>query len=217
MSRLRWVLCALSVVFFSALSGRANEFVNNSFGPPWGCAQWPLVELAEGIIYYADWYQTSCNDNPQACYVFGDYDYPQICPDCVPGNDDDFLSHRFPGLSKPIAEDYVLSLPEGAARENSEPSETPDLKFIQIEDTQGALITAKVFAFRIYPRRLSGESATDSGRTIVVAMQMEGEPDTQPVHLASKPLETKTPCYAYSTVYEPAEGQRFPILVLTAK
>ena len=96
-------------------------------------------------------------------------------------------------------------------------TEVPGLKFIQFKGANGNLITAKVFAFQTYKRRLLQQSVPDNGRMIVVAMQMKGEPSVQPVSLKCKPLDKPEACFAYSGEYDQGAGARIPILVLTAR
>jgi hypothetical protein len=170
-----------------------------------------------GTVYFADLYETSCDDEPEADYLVGSYAWPQDCPDCDGGSPSGDLARGFPGLDEPIMADYSMQLPEGRARRFSRPSDYPDLRFIQFEGVNGDLLTAKVFAFTIERPRTVGGLETKVERTILVALQMQGLPTSKPVTLIGKPLARQGDCHAYSAVYEPGVGQRFPILVLTAK
>jgi len=194
--------------------GNSNAQVG---GPPCGCAQWPLLQLGEGILYYADFYESTCDDNPLPSYVFGEYDWPQFCPDCVSVTDLAEATQRYRGLESPISEEYVHKLPTGLARDYSEPVDLPDLKVIQFKSADGALVAAKVFVFKIYKQRLLQTSAKDEGREIAIAMQLKRQPSDLPVAVECTPLGNSQTCCAYSTFYDRGNRQRLPILVLMAR
>jgi hypothetical protein len=209
MNRFLGKYCALTVT----LAVATGAYASHAYGQ-WGCAIIPVLEYDGGTMYYADLYETSCDDNPEPTYIFGDYDYPQICPNCETGSQ--LVSNRFQGLPAPISEAFVLQLPEGPARNHSELVDFQGPKFIQIEDVKGDFITAKVFAFKVYKRRLLQKPGPDEGRLIVIAMQVASTPGEEPVMLRSKPVDEVGACFAYSAVYE--DGNRpIPLLVLTAK
>ncbi len=216
MIRNRGRFCALIMVAAAAFWGTtACAFAQG--GGPWGCVQWPIADYGEGILYYADYYENSCDDTPEAAYVFGDYDWPQTCPDCVPAFNDGAASKQFRGLDAPVEQEFVLQLPEGPARDFAKAIELPSLKNIQFKNASGTLITAKVFAFKVFKRSLLRQSVPDEGRTIVVAMQVKGQPSVPPVSIECAPLDKSGACCAYSARYDAGAGQQIPMLVLTAK
>jgi hypothetical protein len=207
-------VCALVLIALSSC-GCSSEATN--CGGPWVCPLWPLYESQAGTIFYCDLYETSCDDEPEAEYLIGSFEWPQYCPDCDAGGLSGDLAKSFAGLDEPITADYTMELPEGRARRFSRPSDSPDLRFLQFEDVNGAFITAKVFAFTIQTSQAIGGLESNAERTILVALQMRGAPTSKPLSLLGKPLAPRGNCRAYSAVYEPGIGQRFPILVLTAK
>lgn len=209
MNRFLGKCCALML---TSLALVAVGHANHAYGQ-WGCAIIPVLEYDGGTMYYADLYTTSCDDTPEAIYIFGNYDYPQICPNCETGSE--LASNRFQGLPAPISETFVLQLPEGPARNHSELVDMQGPKFIQIEDVKGDSITAKVFAFKVYTRRLLQKPGPDEGRLMVVAMQVVPTPGQEPVKVRSKPVDEVGECFAYSAVYEDSDWQ-IPMLVLTA-
>jgi hypothetical protein len=53
---------------------------------PYTCPLFPIMTFSGGTLYYCDYFESDCEDNPQPGYVAGNYDYPLNCPDCVEGS-----------------------------------------------------------------------------------------------------------------------------------
>ena len=208
--------CALAALALNVIVCITSSRAQSS-GPPCGCAQWPMLQLGDAILYYAEFYESTCDDNPQPCYVYGDYDWPQFCPDCVSATELAESTRQYRGLDAPIAENYVHQLPAGPSRDYSKVIDMPDLQFIQFKGSDGNLIAAKVFVFKIYKQRLLASSTKDEGRMIAIAMQLDRAPSVLPASVECAPLGNPQTCCAYSTIYDRGLGQRLPILVLTAR
>lgn len=53
---------------------------------PYTCPLFPIMTFSGGTLYYCDYFESDCEDAPQAGYVVGNYDCPSNCPDCVDGS-----------------------------------------------------------------------------------------------------------------------------------
>ena len=180
------------------------------------CALWPIVSMPYGTLYYASYYATTCNLPPQASYVLGQFNFPQVCPNCVYAGAAN--EHKvFPGLDAPVQKSFVYELPQGPADSFVTPLKTAEQDFVVIKDASGKEIMAKVFAFEVIFKNTRLTPARTESRTFAVAFEMAGTPLSSAQKLECKPVDDQPNCTVYAATYAPTATLKMPLLILTAK
>jgi hypothetical protein len=188
---------------------------------PWWCPLWELEYLPDStILYYCDYFPTSCSLPPQADYVIGNYSVPMICPNCLTYKNDPTTSNaggtkNYPGLPHAVEHDFIGHVMDPSISKHSDTYVDPRIKYLKIKDRE---VYAKVLVhvFRVGERLTP---PTSEVQLVYVAYQVK-KPNPKPedaLTLACERLDEADPCYAFRATFSPPGKKDISILVLTAK
>ena len=169
----------------------------------WTCVRTKLYEIsANNWLYYADFFEGGCEEDPQGCYVEGDYD-SNITEDCPGGcisssaktaafskSDMARLEHpsrlTFAGFNRPLAyDDCKLTLSEGITQVGD-----PIPSTIQLEE-EGRVYKAKIFCLKL-----------KDSRTVYVAFEIKDFPASpKPGDFSATTAKKCKGLHAYSMTY----------------
>jgi hypothetical protein len=197
---------------------------------PCACVLFPIYYLADGTIFYCDYYPTSCDDTPEAAYVIEDDSTPWPyqtcgCVLCFATSGDAKKTRKnerkFPGLPSVVDSNYQHDgmVPTGKAREFTTILIDPKLEYVQFllgEET----IYAKVLVFSWKtgqatdrnPKNLATRMRYIAFQTASVRAGAKCEAVT-----AEPIFSDENPCYAYQCVHQLDGGKPAHVMVLLAK
>ncbi len=186
------------------------------------CPLFELIQLPGGtILYYADYYPTSCADQPHVTIIAGVFDPPADCweGECEEVDGGAFLSSlHAPGLPGRVSANHVHD-PGRLAAEYCRVSSEPDFRFIEFTLNDGDLVqhvVGKITTVEVTRPRPNGQPPKT--RRVYVAFESVGRTSgSVPVRVKPHGLHRLNhyPHGYVATVQHPTRQESVQVLVLT--
>jgi hypothetical protein len=179
---------------------------------PCTCVLWQLYNYDNtNYLWYADYYQSACTDQPQVAYWYGSVtSWPQICSACQRWEDGRLVAAAgnagsFPGMKTPILSTDKTPALSGKWAQYARVVTDSDIPFVRIL-ANGNPHVAKVFLLALDVDGAKNDVANGPDRFIYVAEEVS---DTTNVPVAdaktpvsSHPLSNERACYAYDCDFQ---------------